>query len=324
MKIKPLILLIALIGLIALPAFPAPARCDRQCLETMMKDYLTALVRHDPSGLPFAANVRFTENTEKAIEVMPIGSGLWKTVSAGLTDFQIYAADPVAHAAACLVLMKEQDKLIYLGARIKLNEDGKITEAEHIVVRDQKEMPTLKRPRPGLLEDVPASKRMKRWDLVGIGLSYYDALTGEDGTLSPLAPACERHENGMITAGGAPTPQDQTIPGVQLDPAMAKFPKDCTAQLSTGTFAYITEVKPRRLVVADVQKGIAVGFSMFYHSGELKTMQIKNVPGVTEIAAFADKFNLPAIHFFKIRDGRIYEIEAIGTMMPYGVPANWE
>ena len=39
---------------------------------------------------------------------------------------------------------------------------------------------------------------------------------------------------------------------------------------------------------------------------------------------FADKFNLPAIHFFKIRKGQIYEIEAIGTMMPYGLSSNWE
>jgi hypothetical protein len=324
MKVKFLLIPVTVIGLIALSGAPAQAQCDRQCLEKLMKDYVAALVKHDPAGLPFAGNVRFTENTATAIEVLPIGKGLWQTAPAGLTDFQVYAADPVEHSAACLVMMKENEKVVFLGARIKLNEADKITEAEHIVVRDQNIGPTLKTPRPGFAEDVPSAERMKHWDLVGIGLSYYDALTGEDGTLSPLAKECERHENGMITAGGAPTPQDQTIPGVKLDPAMAKFPKDCTGQLSTGTFAYITEVKPRRLVVADVQKGIAVGFSMFYHAGELKTMKIKGVPGVTEIPAFAQKFNLPAIHFFKIRKGQIYEIEAIGASMPYGVSSNWE
>jgi hypothetical protein len=220
--------------------------------------------------------------------------------------------------------MKENNKDIYLGARIKLNKDDKITEVEHIVVRDLKPMPTLQKPRPGFLEDVPQAEQMKHWDLVGIGLSYYDALTGEDGTLAPFAKECERHENGMITAGGAPAPKDQQIPGAKLDPAMAKFPRDCTGQLSTGTFAYITEIKPRRLVVADVQKGIAVGFSMFYHAAELKMMKIKGVPGVTEIPAFPQKFNLPAVHFFKIREGRIYEIEAIGTSMPYGISSDWE
>jgi len=324
MKSKFVFMLIAVLGLIALSVSSAQAQCDRQCLEKMMKDYVAAMVKHDPSTLPFASNVRFTENSEKTIDVLPIGKGLWQTASAGPDSFQIYAADPVEHSAACLAMMKENGKDIYFGGRIKLNEDGKITEAEHIVVRNQQPMPTLVKPRPGLLEDVPPAERMKHWDLVGIGLSYYDALTGEDGTLSPFAKGCERHENGMVTAGGAPSPKDQTIPGVKLDPAMAKLPKDCTGQLSTGTFAYITEVKPRRLVVADVQKGIAVGFSMFYHTGELKTMKIKGVPGVTEIPAFDQKFNLPAIHFFKIRKGQIYEIEAIGTMMPYGLSSNWE
>jgi hypothetical protein len=324
MKAKLLLMLVAVVGSIALSGTPAQAGCDRQCLEKMMKDYLAAMVKHDSTALPFASNARFTENTAKTIEVLPIGKGLWETASAGPTGFQIYAADPVQHSAACLVIMKESNKDIFLGARIKLNEDDKIIEAEHIVVRDQKPMPTLRAPRPGLMEDVPAAERMKHWELVGIGLSYYDALTGEDGTLSPFAKECERHENGMITAGGAPTPKDQTIPGVKLDPAMSKLPRDCTGQLSTGTFAYITEVKPRRLVVADVQKGIAVGFSMFYHAAELKMMKIKGVPGVSEIPAFPQKFNLPAIHFFKIRNGWIYEIEAIGASMPYGVSSNWE
>lgn len=290
------------------------------------------MVKHDPTGVPFASNAKFTENTAKTIEVLPIGKGLWETASAGPSDFQIYAADPVEHSAACLVIMKENDKDIYLGARIKLNDGGKISEAEHIVIRNVRATPTLQKPRPGLLEDVPPAEQMKHWDLVGIGLSYYDALTGEDGTLSPMAKECERHENGMITAGGKPTPQDKPIPsGAKPNPdmekmakAMAAFPRDCTGQISTGTFAYITEIKPRRLVVADVQKGIAVGFSMSYHTGELKVQKIKGVPGVTETKAPDMRFNLPAVHFFKVRRGQIYEIEAIGAGLPYGVSSNWE
>ena len=338
MKTKSLSTLIAVIGLIAFLGTPVQAQqCDRQCLEKMMKDYVAAMVKHDPTGLPFASNVKFTENTAKTIDVLPIGKGLWQTASAGPTTYQIYAADPVEHAAACLVVMKESGKDIYLGARIKLNDDNKISEAEHIVVRsgltevmvrngtkEETLRTTLKTPRPGFLEDVPPAERMKHWDLVGIGLAYYDALTGEDGTLAPFGKTCERHENGMITATSEPRPKDQAIPGVKLDPAMAKFPRDCEGQLSTGTFAYITEIKPRRLVVADVQKGIAVGFSMFYHAAELKEMPIKGFPGVTKIKAFDQKFNLPAVHFFKIRKGQIYEIEANGVSMPYGVSSSWE
>jgi hypothetical protein len=333
MKTKALITAVAAIVLMALLGTPVQAavKCDRECLVKLMKNYLAAMVKHDLKAVPFAENVKFTENTAKTIEKMPIGKGLWETASTGPSDFQIYAADPDAQSVACLVIMKESDKDIYLGARLKLA-DGKITEAEHIVVRGgfQASSPNLAKPRPGLLEDIPPADRTNRDQLRRIGLSYYDALTGEEGSLAPMARECERHENGMITAGGK---QEAPMPSAKpkADPEqqkmfeiMAKFPRTCTEQISTGTFAYITEIKPRRLIVADEQKGLAVGFSMFYHDGSLKVQPIKGVLGVTEMPAPQGQFNMPAVHFFKIRKGQIYEIEAIGAGMSYGVPSGWE
>ena len=340
MRTRYWLVALAAVITVGLPTSPleAAAKCDRECLVKLMKDYLAAMVRHDPSALPFASNVKFVENTPKAMVTMPIGKGLWATASGGPSEYQIYAADPEAQAVACMVMMKEKaekgEQDVYLGARLRLV-DGKITEAEHIAVRGgfQATNPNLAKPRPGFLEDVAPAERMTRDQLVKIGLSYYDALTGEDGTLAPMAEECERHENGMVTAGGKPAPTDTPIPSpkAKIDPEqqkmfeiMAKFPKTCTGQISTGTFAYITEIKPRRLVVADVQKGLAVGFSMFYHDGSLKTMKIKGVPGVTEMPAFQGQFNLPAVHFYKIRKGQIYEIEANGAGLPYGSPSGWE
>jgi hypothetical protein len=346
MKFKPLIITFGVaVSLIIMGASgPAVAaqKCDRQCLVDLMQQYLAAMVKHDTKAVPFAATVKFVENTDKGMEAMPVGKGLWETASAGPSDFQVFAADPEAQAVACLVVMKEKDKDIFLGARLKLLE-GKITEAEHIVVRGNVDSstPSLREPRPGLLMDVAPAERMKREDLVRIGLTYYDALTGEDGTLSPMAPECERHENGMTTASGKPMefpgpaaksdPSAKPLPIAKPDPEMEKMmkamlamPRDCTGQISTGTFAYITEIKPRRLVVADVQKGLAVGFSMFYHDGTLKTMKIKGVPGVDSVPGFAMQFNLPAVHIFKIKKGKIYEIEANGASLPFGSKSGWE
>lgn len=98
----------------------AAQECDRQCLVDMMQKYIGALVKHDPKGLPFAPKVRFTENSDKTVEVLEVGKGLWETASGGPTEFQIYAADPEAQAAACLVIMKELEKDIIFGARIRL------------------------------------------------------------------------------------------------------------------------------------------------------------------------------------------------------------
>ena len=57
-------------------------------------------------------------------------------------------------------------------------------------------MANLQKPRPGLVEDVAPADRTPRDQMVDIGLSYYDALVGDDGTLAPFAEECERHENG--------------------------------------------------------------------------------------------------------------------------------
>ena len=53
-------------------AAQAPARiatdCDRACLDALVRDYLAAVVAHDPSRLPLSADVKYTEN-EQALDV---------------------------------------------------------------------------------------------------------------------------------------------------------------------------------------------------------------------------------------------------------------
>jgi hypothetical protein len=302
----------------------AAQKCDRQCLVDLMQKYLGAMVKHDPKSLPFAGKVKFTENTDKTIEMLEVGKGLWETASGGPAEFQIFAADPEAQAAACLVVMKEKDKDIMLGARIRL-ENGKIIEAEHLIVRGGGSMPmnfsqpNLQKARPGFAEDIPKAEQMKREDLVKIGLSYYDALTGENGTLTPFAKECERHENGMVTAGGAPPAAKPG--GAMPTGGFAGVPRDCEGQISTGVFSYITEIKPR-LVVADMQKGLAVGFSMFRHDGT-KRLPKNAAPGTSNKTEYG-QFNLAAMHVYKIRNGKLYEIEAPGAVLPYNTKSGWE
>jgi hypothetical protein len=317
------------------------SECDRQCLVNMMQRYLAALVKHDPKAVPFADEVKFVESTAN----IPVGKGLWVTASGGPSEFQIYAADPIAQQVACLVMMKENNRDILLGARLKL-ENLKITEAEHLVIRNLGTSPTgqgamdnLKTPRPGLLEDLVPSDRTARWQMLKAGRAYYDALTGEDGKLAPFADECERHENGMVTAGGkprAPKPKPaakEGEPAPKLTPEMerinkarAETPNTCEAQISTGAFSYITEIRNRRVLIADEQKGLVVGFSMFYHDSTLKEYDFKGPDGkiVGKAPSFQGTFNLPAMHIYKIKKGKIYDIEAIGFSMPYGTKSGWE
>jgi len=327
MRFQRLITVSSIAVLLALQATAAP-KCDRQCLVDLMQKYVGALANHSPKDLPFAENVKFTENSEKAVELLKVGKGLWENATGGPTEFQIYAADPEAQAAACLVVMKEKEKDIMLGARLKL-ENGKITEAEHLIVRGGgmskmpfSSMPTLQKPRAGFLEDIPEAERMKREDLLRIGFAYYDALTSEDGKRAPFAAECERRENGMTTAGGTPPAPGKAQPGGAMPTGgFGGVPRDCEGQLSAGVFSYITEIRPR-MVVADVQKGLAVGFSMFRHDGT-KRLPPNAAPGTDNKTQYG-QFNLAAMHIYKIRNGKLYEIEAPGAVLPYGITSEWE
>jgi hypothetical protein len=336
MKMKQLCVVLVLVTLLVAPSFLQAAQtCDRQCLVDLMKDYLAALVAHDPSAVPFDRYVKYTQNTAE----IPVGYGLWETASGGPSEFQVYAADPINQQVAALVMMKENNNQdILLGVRLALRR-GKISEVEHHVVKSNEiNIQNLQKPRPGLVEDIAPEDKTPRDKMLDIGLSYYDALTGEDGTLAPFAKECQRRENGGISVGGKkedfPEPKEAPrnfAPPETIDPEMMKLakalsmvPNTCEGQITAGVWGYISEIRNRRLLIIDEQKGLAVGFSNLYHDSRLKTMKLYGIPGVDSVPAYQGTFNMPAIHFFKIKKGKIYDIEATGLVLPYGTKTGWE
>src|SRR4051812_46871351 len=63
--------------------------CDRACLAGQLHAYMDALTHHDPKRASFTKDVTFTENDV----ALPIGAGLWGTIS-GAASEGLEAADP--------------------------------------------------------------------------------------------------------------------------------------------------------------------------------------------------------------------------------------
>jgi hypothetical protein len=296
----------------ALASLASAAKCDRACLDKTVDDYVAAMVAHDPSRVAFAADVKFVENT---VPMKP-GEGLWKTLTAGPTTFKIYVPDPVAQQVGFIGMLKEGDKPIQLGLRLKLK-DGKIVEAEHLVARGfmPSSLKNLETPRPAFSEIVPKADRTPRAQMLKIANSYYTALVTADANNAPFAGDCVRRENGMQTTGNPPS----KTPGIGTTGAMG-----CEAQLKTHTFDYITRIEPRRIWIADPETGLAFGLSQFRQPMEKKYVKIVGVPGVEKIDMNFKAFDLPAAHVFKIYDGKIHQIEAMGFTMPYNSKTGWE
>jgi hypothetical protein len=292
---------------------PRTEPCDRTCLNARVDAYLAALVAHDPARVSIAPGAKFVEN----ITAKKPGEGLWQTASAGPTTFKIYVPDPVSGQVGFIGVLKETDKPIQVALRLKV-QGGVITEIEHLVARNlgERNLGNLATPRAPLLTTVPQAQRSSREQLLKIGASYYDALDNNEGKAAPFADDCVRHENGMQTSTNR---QPSGQGGMAALGVLG-----CSAQLDTGTFAYIDTIDHRRVEIADVETGLVFGLSHFHHSMRQKFVTIKGVPGVEKVDLNIDAFDLPAAHIFKVVGGKIHEIEAMGFTAPYNSKTGWE
>jgi len=293
--------------------------CTRECLAEKMDQYLDALAKNDPSAAPLAEDVQLVENTEKT----PIGEGLWATATGGPTDFKIVVADVDTGEVAFMGVIEENEKPTIATIRLKIV-DHKIKEIDHLVVHNETGEPlnpNMSEVRPALLDRQLKMERMSREQMIKIADSYYEAIVQDNGDVAPFADECERRENGGISAN------DQTqTPEEAAEDDFSVFRKmKCGEQLSTGVMSYITDITDRRVFAVDEKKGLVFAFSIFRHDGEPKVMQIKGVPGITERENEWGPFELPAAHIFKIGDGKINEIEAIGYFSEEtGLTSGWE
>jgi len=307
----------------AAKAAPAAPSRDRACLVHILDKWFDALVAHSPRGLPLAKDVRFTEQGAR----IPIGDGLFISTTEGPTSFKIVAADPVSGQVGAIVMMKQWDKPIEMTVRLKVV-GGKIAEAEEIYASDLRpaSLSNLQTPRPGLLEEVPASERTPRARMYAAAFAYFDAIEQDNGDVAPFADDCVRHENGMQTTSQKrqdATPLDSAASGASS--ALAKMGQlGCRDGLNTHGLQYITMIRPRHLYIIDEQKGLVLGFPRFVHRGNVRVERIVGVPGVETMPMSFGPIDLQASEMFKIRSGRIHEIEATGFLNAYMAPTGWD
>jgi hypothetical protein len=183
----------------------AQQTCDRACLAGLMTQFVGALVAHDPSKLPLAKDVRYTEDSRNA----RLGEGIWKSVTSAGTFRQDYIDTRKQVAAAHLHLREGETHVLY--SALLHVADRRIAGIETLVQRvgaGGKLQPTeLSKPIRGMNDPVPAGRRHSREEMIRIALTYPEGLRvgnfTDGGT--PFADNAYRVENGAIMA-------DQTDP----------------------------------------------------------------------------------------------------------------
>jgi hypothetical protein len=286
----------------------AGANCDRVCLNGIMDQYLAAMVAHDPSKLPLAKNLKFTEDGVR----LELGDGLWATASS-IGNYKLYFDEPEAGEAGVYTVVQENGAGVFLYVRLRVV-DRKITEIETLVARKQTtsilNTDNLTEAHPIFLETIPAADQPSRAEMVSMVGKYFDGIEQGNGDLVPFDKDCVRIENGIQTCPGSPTSPLGAL--------------SCGAQLSTKIFTYIQSVSPRRFPVVDRERGLVLAAVRFNHPA---TQQTVDVPGRGKMTMgkYSQWPNSTQIaELFKIQDRKIKEITAVIVAQPYKMPTGWE
>jgi hypothetical protein len=290
---KHSMLMLVLIG--AGAAHSPAATCDRDCLRGFITQYLDALVAHNPSALPLADKVRFTEDSVE----MPLGpevrlgnAGLWKNTSR-IRTYRQDVLDVREGVAASEVVVEEAGSPALLVLRLKVA-NKKITEVETMVTRTQKEgalfkVDALQTADKNMALIPDKSQLSSREDAINIAKFYPAGLKiGSFVTVdAPFASDAYRVENGVVTAGpGCSRPGCENIK---------------TQKIMEHPF--ITT----RVVAVDEELGIVL---LRMNFGQTNSYGAGNALIVWEE--------------FKVYAGQIHAVEAFMKIMPASTGSGWD
>jgi hypothetical protein len=288
---------------------------DQSFLRQLAERYLDALAARDPGRLALHPGFRLTENGQP----LEIGDGLWGTAN-GRGRYRHIVADAEAGSIAITTVLRENDLPVIAGIRLA-TEHGMITEAEMVVSRRDilfyKDGPAnleaLGGPAPIWEELVPEGERAPREELVALANSYLDTLERNDGSrIAPFEETCRRMDNGVFATQAPEFDKPGEPPFYALGPA---------GQFALGYFIFVTRLRERRFPVVDVDRGIVVTLPFLDHAGTVH--EAKLTDGRTVPIGVRQPFSWQAFEMFKVRRGRIAQIEVVLNMVPYGMASGW-
>ncbi len=222
----------------------APVGCTREGLQAAVDAYLVAQKAGDPSRMPLASSVKYTENFKTTT------SGIWKTALSGAT-LGLNLLDVTACQTFSEVFVTEGSPQYVIGIRLVIK-DGTISEMESVVTQGVVSGSTITS-KDWLFdakaylacdqsEDwsvVPPSSQSTREELIAAGEAYFKIFS-DKSTSVPWGKPCFRLEGGK-----------------GCTPAMDQASQSCNIGIPDGITFKNTHW------VVDVELNAAVGFTQF-------------------------------------------------------------
>jgi hypothetical protein len=294
-------------------ASPAPVNrasptCDRACLYSVLDSYLAALLARDPQKVRWTTHPIHTENNV----VLRPGDGLWGTITA-LDDYEMRFADPVTGGVAIFGVVEETTTRSPYALRLRVVE-GSVAEVESIIVRkDDAGIPFVTadiEPLPVWYEMIPPDQRTPRQEMINAANGYFETLQLNDGTLHvEFTDDCNRREDGFISTN---------VPNPDLDPL---WKLGCADQFRMGQYLYDDRLRDRRFPVVDEERGIVLAGGFIDHEGRIG--EFKLTDGSMRTSIFRRPHSFVLLEAFKIKGGKIQQVEASFITVPYNMPSVW-
>src|ERR1043165_6041177 len=223
------------------------------------------------------------------------------------------AADVTTGMGAWIGTVEENGEPAYYGMRLRV-QDKQITEVETIVVRraglplpfgDVKKLVH----DPAFSEVLPPEERRPRERLRAVADSYFNTVELNDGVVfAPFHPDCARTENGIVTTrAGAGSSGD--------------IAQGCEDQFKLGIYRINKRIRERRYPLIDEERGVVVSTGFFDHANTFDTYRTTDGKERKTLLKWPNSLSL--MEAFKIRDGKIYRVEAVFTYIPYFMHSPW-
>jgi len=304
-----------------LPAPPPPPedaatlkeRCDEACLTALAGRFMTALAAQKPQDVPWARDVKFTENGVG----IQVGEGIWGSIRSK-SDFGLTVADPATNSVAWYGLIYDHDAPAYAGVRLKVK-GARVSEAEVIVARERNPGPWAdpKQFAIGARLDAPLAKseQASRRQLIAAVDAYARSIERNNGNVkAKFDAACTRVENGAVVTSGA-------IGSAGIVKSPGEYAQGCEAQLKAGLYRPLDRIRGHRVLAVDEERGLVVVAGIADFSLAQRAYMLTDGRKV-ETQAF-HPLARELFEVYKIVGGRIQAIEAVSVDQPYGMPSAW-
>ena len=295
----------------SLPPDVGTGDCDRACLQGLAEQFIAALVAHDPSKVPLAKGVRYSENSVP----LPIPDGFWKNAT-GVRPYRLYIADPEWGTIGFYARMYQNGDPVLVSTRLRVY-NHEITEIETVVTTERLRIAGREdntdylgeKPRPEYTQVVPPAQHRTREELMKIVNTYFTGIENNAGEKPPIFSShCQRLEDGHPTSN-VPVAPGKERGGINMS---------CAEDLAMGYHRNDNRIRSRRVMAVDLEHQVVMTSVYFDHENDapIRSYQLKN--GKTVTVTDTGPSTLQAHETFSIDREGISQVEAVFTNVTYG------